>query len=291
MKKIVVTIIAIVILQMMCGCSLKKGAEGTAAGTGDDGLAWEEQYDLGMRYLLDGNYEEAILAFNAAIEIEPKRAELFVGRGDAYVQSGKDRNTLALAQADYEMALNLDDANAEAYLGLAAVYLYQGEYEKALEILRAGLEKTGNNRAIAERLAELESEGPPLSIEIVGWEFYEGGFYYDVGNGEQYQDCAALGFDSGICGQYRYSRDLRELGDDAEFSVQHTGRWFDRDGNEIYNDDGCWAHHNRVDRGWFSAWIRDDMPHGTYTYELIIHIVKDGRIEQEMTASINVTIP
>ena len=36
---------------------------------------WQEQYDRGVRYLEDGNYEEAIIAFTAAIEIDPKRAE------------------------------------------------------------------------------------------------------------------------------------------------------------------------------------------------------------------------
>ena len=33
--------------------------------------SWQEQYDLGMHYLLEGNYEEAILAFSLAIEIDP----------------------------------------------------------------------------------------------------------------------------------------------------------------------------------------------------------------------------
>lgn len=35
---------------------------------------WQEQYDLGVRYLTEGNYEEAIIAFTAAIEIDPNRA-------------------------------------------------------------------------------------------------------------------------------------------------------------------------------------------------------------------------
>lgn len=42
---------------------------------------------MGVRYLSEGNYEEAIIAFTAAIEIDPKRAEAYVGRGDAYVLS------------------------------------------------------------------------------------------------------------------------------------------------------------------------------------------------------------
>lgn len=34
---------------------------------------WQEQYDLGMKYLLESEYNEAILAFTAAIQIEPKK--------------------------------------------------------------------------------------------------------------------------------------------------------------------------------------------------------------------------
>ena len=67
---------------------------------------WLEQYDLGVRYLSEGNYEEAIIAFTAAIEIEPKRAE--------------------------------------AYLGLADAYIGSGDYEKAAEILQSGQEQCGD---------------------------------------------------------------------------------------------------------------------------------------------------
>ena len=49
---------------------------------------WQEQYDLGVRYLSEGNYEEAIIAFTTAIEIDTKRAEGYIGRGDAYALSG-----------------------------------------------------------------------------------------------------------------------------------------------------------------------------------------------------------
>lgn len=47
---------------------------------------WQEQYDLGVRYLSEGNYEEAIIAFTAAIEIDSKRAEAYVGLTNTYIQ-------------------------------------------------------------------------------------------------------------------------------------------------------------------------------------------------------------
>ena len=49
---------------------------------------WQEQYDLGVRYLSEGNYEEAIIAFTAAIEIDPKRPEAYGKAAESYVGLG-----------------------------------------------------------------------------------------------------------------------------------------------------------------------------------------------------------
>ena len=129
----------------------------TACGTGESGPTWQEQYDLGMRYLSEGNYEEAIVAFTAAIEIDPKRPEGYTGRGDAYALSGDTEDNLSAALADYEAALELDETLPGAWLGLADVYIRRGDYDKALEVLREALEKTGNDQSIADKLAEMES--------------------------------------------------------------------------------------------------------------------------------------
>ena len=49
---------------------------------------WKEQYDLGLKYLSAGNYEEAILAFTAAISIDPKRAGAYISLAEAYTAAG-----------------------------------------------------------------------------------------------------------------------------------------------------------------------------------------------------------
>lgn len=80
---------------------------------------WQEEYDLGMRYLSEGNYEEAIIAFTAAIEIDPKRAE--------------------------------------AYVGLADVYIAQGDYDAARAVLTDASERVDNLQLIEEKLTEVEA--------------------------------------------------------------------------------------------------------------------------------------
>lgn len=146
---------------------------------------WQEQYDLGMRYLSEGSYEEAIIAFTAAIEIDPMRAPAYVGRGDAYIDSGETEENFAAALADYEQALTLDDSIETAYLGIAGIYVHQGEREKALEILRAGLEKVGNSAAIAEWLSELEAEDSSPEISIAGEDRSEMARLLQEGGGEE----------------------------------------------------------------------------------------------------------
>lgn len=63
---------------------------------GRSASTWQEQYDLGVRYLSEGNYEEAIIAFTAAIEIDPKRAEAYAKAADAYEALGDIEHLLAI---------------------------------------------------------------------------------------------------------------------------------------------------------------------------------------------------
>lgn len=57
--------------------------------------------------------------------------------------------------SDYEEALALDETLMEAWLGLADVYVHQGDYEKAMEILREALEKTGNNQSVSDKIMKI----------------------------------------------------------------------------------------------------------------------------------------
>ena len=144
MKRTVSLLLVLVLLLTLCGCGKKDG-----------GSTWQEQYDLGVRYLSDGNYEEAIIAFTAAIKIDTKNALAYIGRGDAYLGQGAADEYLAVAFTDFETALSLDDTNADAYLGMAEVYIARKQFDEAMEILRQGVEKTGDQR-LTGRLAELE---------------------------------------------------------------------------------------------------------------------------------------
>lgn len=144
MKRIALIMFTVIMLLSLVACG--KNVE-----------PWQEQYDLGVRYLSDGNYEEAIIAFTAAIEIDPKQSVLYIGRADAYVGFGETADNLVAALNDYKDAIALDESNADAWLGIADVYIRCGEYEKALEVLKDGLAKTGSNEKIAQKIADMEA--------------------------------------------------------------------------------------------------------------------------------------
>ena len=113
MKRICGLLLAACLVLGLCACGQKA----------PEGPTWQEQYDLGVKYLSEGNYEEAIIAFTAAIEIDPKRPE--------------------------------------AYIGLADVYTAQGDLDKAAEILNQALDTIGENDALRAALEALSASGSP----------------------------------------------------------------------------------------------------------------------------------
>lgn len=154
MKRLVFILATAILFLGACG----QGARSDELSGSAVGLSWQEQYDLGVRYLSEGKYEEAIIAFTAAIEIDPKQAPAYVGRGNAYVHSGKTDGNLVAAQADYEKAIELDGSDSDAYLGLANIYLSMGNTEMALQVLNDALDAVNNVSPIQRRLDELTAE-------------------------------------------------------------------------------------------------------------------------------------
>lgn len=78
-----------------------------------------KQLDLGQQYLLNLEYEEAVAAFEIVIEIEPK--------------------------------------NVDAYMGMAEAYIGMGKTDKAIQILKRGYRETGDED-LGDLLEQLEAE-------------------------------------------------------------------------------------------------------------------------------------
>ncbi len=123
--------------------------------SGNDSRTWRDYYDLGMQYLEEGNYEEAIVAFTSAIELDDSQSIVYVGRGDAYAGMARE----AEERGDFEEAEELYANAAEDYE--QAVQL--GDEEDAadkLERIQAAMERVAEQIAAAENsdLTEEETE-------------------------------------------------------------------------------------------------------------------------------------
>jgi tetratricopeptide (TPR) repeat protein len=84
-------------------------------------------YSRGTDLMAGGDYDQAILCFDKAIEVEGKFPEAYCNRGAAYFEKGDyDR-----AFDDFTKAIELDPEIADAYGNRAVVYYQKKEYDKA----------------------------------------------------------------------------------------------------------------------------------------------------------------
>ncbi len=60
-----------------------------------------KQLDLGQQYLLNLEYEEAVAAFEIAIEIEPKNVDAYVGMAEAYIGMGEPEKAIRILKKGY----------------------------------------------------------------------------------------------------------------------------------------------------------------------------------------------
>lgn len=89
----------------------------------------QHNLNLGYKYLEEGNYEEAILAFEKVLIIDEGKMEAIIGGADAYVGLGE------YAQAvDFINKYNKKDSKI-LWEKIVEIYLEQGDYEEARRII------------------------------------------------------------------------------------------------------------------------------------------------------------
>ena len=126
---------------------------------------WQEQYDFGMKYLEEGNFEEAITALDAAIKIEPARADLYIARGDAYVGL-QDREA---AEKDYRKAMELDRSDSESYNRLADLLLENDELDEAGDVIEKGLEEIPDDKELQDKQEQLKQQEEEAEKSDTAW--------------------------------------------------------------------------------------------------------------------------
>lgn len=115
--------------------------------------AFAEQMSLGERYLLEQNYEEAVIAFQMAIEIDPKNADSYLKLSEAYAGVGDYENAVSALEKGYVQTQNEHLTEARE------------KYQLLLEQI-----------PVLQRLAEVMSQVDRDAV----WEFQKGDEYQDM---------------------------------------------------------------------------------------------------------------
>lgn len=128
MKKAICLILAVILL---CACG---GA-----------VSWQEQYDLGVRYLNEQNYDEAVLAFTAAIKIDPNQEDLYLALADVYMLQQNYSEAINILEKGQETLSQTSDGFkdklAQVYIQRAQYLIAQGETEENMAAALADYEK------------------------------------------------------------------------------------------------------------------------------------------------------
>ncbi|MCI8402202.1 MAG: tetratricopeptide repeat protein [Lachnospiraceae bacterium] len=201
---LILTILLAVCLSLT-GCDTRTE---TMTDSQEDSPNWQSQYDLGIRLLEEGEYEEAIMAFLAAIEIDPKRPD--------------------------------------AYQSLADVYLATDEPQKAADILSRGLEAAEDAQELLSRLEKLKEQYPACSIPALSDGQNGNGPKAEADVGQDPRSDASIhGMEEAIPAQFDFAAPFREgyarvgrLLEDGTmkyFFIDENGRTVSREYDILYD--------------------------------------------------------
>ena len=243
----------------------------------------EELLADALKYYNAGNYEEAILLYEAAIEIEPRNFDATVGLGKAYRSTGNNGQAVETLKAAYE----LNDSPDVAF-ELGCAYIANGQYADA-ENFASELWKDGEggHKAGTLLLLSLAAQGKIEDvIEMLQNENFnpflspgKGSDFLYMGGYDENGKCSGYGV--GVYwGGYIYAGEYR----DGVRSGQ--GAWYYASGDTKWCFTGEWA--NDAPNGYGERLgenesvilcekgnYTDGLDNGTMTYEVD---TKDGSI-------------
>lgn len=144
-RKYLLFTILLLALTMLCGCGRDKEA-----------LEKELTYrQLGLNKLNEGEYEEAVQAFQKALDqslaiVEELEIDICYYKAVAQYKSGDVKGALET----YTALVNYDEENADALYLRGTIYLEQGENDKAVADYNEAIKRDKNNGVLYNEIAE-----------------------------------------------------------------------------------------------------------------------------------------
>lgn len=68
-----------------------------------------EQLELGNKYLTEANYEQAIVAFNKVIELDPKIFEAYEKAAEVYIKQNNSEEAFSYVERAFDVIANLTE--------------------------------------------------------------------------------------------------------------------------------------------------------------------------------------
>ncbi|MBP3397408.1 MAG: tetratricopeptide repeat protein [Alphaproteobacteria bacterium] len=123
-------------------------------------------YKNAQQKLKEGDIETALTDLTAAVDAGAASAEVYVLRGEAYMQSGDYRNALA----DFDAALEKDPQNALAYYDRSILYSRLEDYTAALNDINNALAANTVNPVALLQMRDLYAKRGQLNLWVKNWE-------------------------------------------------------------------------------------------------------------------------
>jgi tetratricopeptide (TPR) repeat protein len=98
-------------------------------------------HNRGKAYQAQEKYDQALLDYNKAIEIDPKIVDTYNNRGNIYQGMGNFDQAIS----DYGRALEIEPLNGEAYYGRANAWLRKGDFAQAIADFNKAIEIRPDN--------------------------------------------------------------------------------------------------------------------------------------------------
>ena len=96
----------------------------------------KECFQLGVTHMQKGDFDQAILYFDKAIEMDPKNAQAYNARGTAYAARGQ----YVRAIYEHTKALEIDPKNHSFYCNRAIAFCLKEKYDEAISDCNKALE-------------------------------------------------------------------------------------------------------------------------------------------------------
>jgi tetratricopeptide (TPR) repeat protein len=157
MKKFIASVLALALLLSLAACGAKPVS------------IPNPPIVMGEKYLLDLDYEQALLQFDEAIVIDPKNPRGYLGKADALLHLDRQADAVATLQAGAkavvkeqraalkEAAVEVKKSPVDGFIGLSVAYILLGFREIALALLKRVCEELPEESRLKAVLEDLQS--------------------------------------------------------------------------------------------------------------------------------------